>query len=529
MTADRQGTTFRCDHAADPATPLLSPNIDFSAPWEVPTWLVFEGLRPIGPFTDCAEVPPSKSGHLATLGASSALLELPSPEYPQNPAFPLNGDVSAPCEVQAWVVFEGLCPIGPFTNWTKLPSPKTDYWATLGASNVPIGHAPGVAVPPRHYDNWNNWNNWCKWYSWFHTTSNLIWDSLSNFIQLWLKILCNVHVSLSRSVAIAAALDDLLGMRACLAHAMRSSNPNGWDDTQSPYLLGGWARCGYLCHFNMMDHRHLLILTVGAPVRTTIVTAKAFLLCTILSSADMPADGSADASIMAPRREAYMSMVGAFLWLSNMTRPEVAHIVSQLARFISNPGTPHWNAAVRVLNYFRCTPNQCLLFCPNSESKFHVFVDSSWASKFSCSGALFFMFGCPFHWFAKTQRSVTLSSAEAEFFGAMMAARDLLWVRDLLVDLGFVFDGPTIVYIDSKSAVDMSVDPVAFKNTKHILRAAEFLRDIVLREVAYLKHLPGRYMLADLLTKNVSRQVFRTLMDLLAAYSRDGVAFHDPA
>ena len=283
MTADRQGTTFRCDHAADPATPLLSPNIDFSAPWEVPTWLVFEGLRPIGPFTDCAEVPPSKSGHLATLGASSALLELPSPEYPQNPAFPLNGDVSAPCEVQAWVVFEGLCPIGPFTNWTKLPSPKTDYWATLGASNVPIGHAPGVAVPPRHYDNWNNWNNWCKWYSWFHTTSNLIWDSLSNFIQLWLKILCNVHVSLSRSVAIAAALDDLLGMRACLAHAMRSSNPNGWDDTQSPYLLGGWARCGYLCHFNMMDHRHLLILTVGAPVRTTIVTAKAFLLCTIRS------------------------------------------------------------------------------------------------------------------------------------------------------------------------------------------------------------------------------------------------------
>ena len=75
----------------------------------------------------------------------------------------------------------------------------------------------------------------------------------------------------------------------------------------------------------------------------------------------------------------------------------------------------------------------------------------------------------------------------------------------------------------------MSVDPVAFKNTKHILRAAEFLRDIVLREVAYLKHLPGRYMLADLLTKNVSRQVFRTLMDLLAASSRDGVAFHDPA
>ena len=29
-----------------------------------------------------------------------------------------------------------------------------------------------------------------------------------------------------------------------------------------------------------------------------------------------------------------------------------------------------------------------------------------------------------FNWFSKLQRSVTLSSAEAEYFGAMLAARD---------------------------------------------------------------------------------------------------------
>ena len=65
-------------------------------------------------------------------------------------------------------------------------------------------------------------------------------------------------------------------------------------------------------------------------------------------------------------------------------------------------------------------------------------------------------------------------------------------IRDILIDLGITLDGPSVIFSDSKSAVDMSVDPVAFKKTKHILRAAEFLRDLVAREVIALKHLPGK-------------------------------------
>ena len=45
--------------------------------------------------------------------------------------------------------------------------------------------------------------------------------------------------------------------------------------------------------------------------------------------------------------------------------------------------------------------------------------DSSWATRFSVSGCLIFYHGCLFHWFSKMQKSVSLSSAEAEYFGAM--------------------------------------------------------------------------------------------------------------
>eukprot|EP00967_Tisochrysis_lutea_P106597 scaffold163580_cov33-Tisochrysis_lutea.AAC.1 len=80
------------------------------------------------------------------------------------------------------------------------------------------------------------------------------------------------------------------------------------------------------------------------------------------------------------------------------------------------------------------------------------------------------------------QRSVSLSSAEAEYFGAMLTAKDLIFIRDLITDLGIFLNGPSIVYSDSKSAVDMAFDPVAFKKTKHILRAGAFLRDLVAKQ-----------------------------------------------
>ena len=104
-----------------------------------------------------------------------------------------------------------------------------------------------------------------------------------------------------------------------------------------------------------------------------------------------------------------------------------------------------------------------------------------------------------------------------------MAARDLCFLRDLLVEFAITLDGPSLIATDSKSAVDMAFDPVAFKQTKHILRAAYFLRDLTARLVVALQHTPGRVMVADLLTKPVARPVYVALMRLVAGYSTSGV------
>jgi len=243
---------------------------------------------------------------------------------------------------------------------------------------------------------------------------------------------------------------------------------------------------------------------------------------TPLMAEQCPAPGSLEHDEMASLRETYMSLVGAFLWLSNMTRFEIGYIVTQLARFVSNPSRVHFKAAIRVLVYLRTTKERSLILHPCKETKpeLRVFVDSNWGTKFSVSGAVFEFMGAIIHWFSRTQRSVSMSSTEAEYFAASMATRDALFLRELLADLGFVQNYPTPLRTDNKGVVDLSFDPVAFKKTKHILRAAEFLRDSAARRKVTVVWLSGADNVADILTKLVNVSVFRHLISLSSRISQ---------
>ena len=108
-----------------------------------------------------------------------------------------------------------------------------------------------------------------------------------------------------------------------------------------------------------------------------------------------------------------------------------------------------------------------------------------------------------------------MSSTEAEFFAAMMAARDGIHLRDVLSDLGYISPGPTVIRSDNKSVIDLALDPIAFKKTKHILRAAQFLRDLCMRNVFVLKWISGESNPADIFTKVNPVATFRALMRIL--------------
>lgn len=156
---------------------------------------------------------------------------------------------------------------------------------------------------------------------------------------------------------------------------------------------------------------------------------------------------------------------------------------------------------------------------PKVSLPLRAFVDADWATKFSVSGGLIDFMGSPVHWLSRAQRSVSMSSTESEFFAASLVVKEVIFFRDLLADLGLSCNGPTEMFTDNRGVVDLSVDPVAFKKTKHILRAAQFVRDVALRRVVKLTWVAGTRNPADLFTKSVALAPFRKLIGMLSALS----------
>ena len=58
----------------------------------------------------------------------------------------------------------------------------------------------------------------------------------------------------------------------------------------------------------------------------------------------------------------YSSVVGNLMHAMVCTRPDIAHAVRVVSRFLSNPRKEHWAALKWILRYLRGTSRMCLCF-----------------------------------------------------------------------------------------------------------------------------------------------------------------------
>ena len=250
----------------------------------------------------------------------------------------------------------------------------------------------------------------------------------------------------------------------------------------------------------------------------------------VYDTSQCPAPESPEANEMTSYHAHYMSIIGALHWLL-CTRVDLTYTVSVLSRFVNNPGMLHYKALQRVLAYLSSTSDMSLTLQATTGTPrgLDLYSDASWDSKFSTSGSLIQYNGAPVVWYSRLQRSVVHSTAEAEYVAASLACREGLFICELLEDLGQTTPKPIPLYLDCKSAIDMAFDPVAFKKTKHILREAFYLRDLVAREIFKPSHVPSRLQKADIFTKPLPRPLFVPARDsLLTATDENESPQHVP-
>ena len=210
----------------------------------------------------------------------------------------------------------------------------------------------------------------------------------------------------------------------------------------------------------------------------------------------------------------FRAIVGALLYLV-LTRPDIAVAVNELCRHLTTPGPAMWTAAKRILRYLKGTIHYKIKFSSQHVqigNDLHAYVDASYAddkdSRRSRCGYIIYFDQSPISWKTTLQKRVALSTAESEYRAATIATKEIVWLRRLLVELGFRQNQPTVFYEDNAACIKMIKNPMVSMRNKHIEADAHFVRDHFELKSILPVPVPTLDQKADLFTKNLARPLF---------------------
>ncbi|KAJ4716959.1 Retrovirus-related Pol polyprotein from transposon TNT 1-94 [Melia azedarach] len=204
----------------------------------------------------------------------------------------------------------------------------------------------------------------------------------------------------------------------------------------------------------------------------------------------------------------YASAVGSLMYAMVCTRPDIAHAVGVVSRFLSNPGREHWNAVKWIMRYLRGTSNFKLTF-GSGKPLLVGYTDSDMAgdvdTRKSTMGYLMTLSGGAVAWQSRLQKCVALSTTEAEFIAATETCKELLWMKRFLQELDFK-QQQYVVFCDNQSAIHLSKNSSFHAKSKHIDVRYHWLRDALNDNMFELEKIHTDHNASDMLTKTLPRE-----------------------
>lgn len=206
----------------------------------------------------------------------------------------------------------------------------------------------------------------------------------------------------------------------------------------------------------------------------------------------------------------YRNLVGCLSYIALKTRPDITFAVNMFSQFQENPGPLHWHLLLRLLGYVYQTKNLKLNLSRVQELDLTCFSDSDFAAnrddRISIGGILLQIDQVPIFWRTFKHKSVSLSTMEAEYVTLCESAKELVWIKNVLLEFnGFnlLRDKFKIFLLccDNEAAINFSKSSIENARTKHIDVKFHFLRNLILDKFLEIKYVPSKANPADNLTK----------------------------
>ena len=224
----------------------------------------------------------------------------------------------------------------------------------------------------------------------------------------------------------------------------------------------------------------------------------------------------------------YRRLLGALLFCSVVSRPDIAYAVGMLSRVMSCPTREALFAAGRVLTYLVQTKGYGLTFSrshyfsarsgsvvarddPTDTLRIVMSSDSDFAAGPSITGFEGRLAGAAAFWGSKRQAKTEVSSTGTEIVAGSASARMGCFMRNLMEDGGVPQTDPTLLMMDNKGAIALAHDPQAWSKTKHVVRHHHFLRECVEDGRMRVEFVRSEYNLSDIFTKPLEAKQFKLL------------------
>ena len=216
----------------------------------------------------------------------------------------------------------------------------------------------------------------------------------------------------------------------------------------------------------------------------------------------------------------FLMIVGALLYLTVFTRPDLSYAVNMLSRLSTKKTMASCLLAIHVLLYLKGTTEKGITFS-GSLFDLHAFSDADWAgdpsTRRSMTGYVIFMCGGPIAWMSKLQCTVATSSMESEYMAMYACIQELVWIRGVFgeLELSALVSESIPLFVDNESAKALAENPVHHKRSKHIEIKWHWIRQHVGERFStvLLKSVFSADMSADMYTKQLAGDHFLSQAD----------------
>ena len=210
--------------------------------------------------------------------------------------------------------------------------------------------------------------------------------------------------------------------------------------------------------------------------------------------------------------------VGQLMFLIKHSRPDLMSAVRELSKVLGKATEAAYKELLRCVKFVLGTKLKGLRMNPKMGPDglwtLEVYSDSDWAGdpedRKSVGCYIIFLNGVPIAWRSRSQKVVSLSSSEAEFYACAEAVREVPFVAQILLFLGIPVKTPVDVWIDNVGAIFMTENRTSSSRTRHMDTRWWYVTQLQEEDkLIKVKFVRTKENISDLGTKNVNAETYQ--------------------